>query len=66
MMRVVNEMHSWGATGDAFLSAFKNEKNGRIQHVMASDVTKMLKLAAAKKEYPELHGVPSTASTRTC
>ena len=58
MARIVNELHSWNAPGDTFLSAFKNEKTGKIQHVIADDVTKMLKEAAAKREYPELRGCP--------
>ena len=58
MALIVSDLHSWGAKGDTFLSAFKNKKTGAIQHVIATDVSKMLKLAAAKKEYPELRGVP--------
>ena len=40
------------------MSAFKNEKTGAIQHVIAEDVKTMLKEAAAKREYPELRGCP--------
>ena len=56
--RIVNELHSWNAPGDTFFLAFKNEKTGAIQHVIAEDVKTMLKEAAAKREYPELRGCP--------
>ena len=58
--RIVNEMHSWGTEGSTFLSAFKNEKTGQIQHVIAKDVSVLL-----KSENTRSYAVtPSIALTR--
>ena len=50
MARIVNDLRSWGATGDTFLLALKNKKTGQIQHIIAKDVSALLKQAAAKRE----------------
>ena len=57
LARVVNDMLTFTQDGEEFLSAFKNEK-GVVQHVIAGDISKALKWAAAEKEYPARRGIP--------
>ena len=53
---IVNDILSFTNDRTEWLSAFQNK--GRVQHVIASDISSALKFAAAKCEYPTERVIP--------
>ena len=57
LARVVNDLLTFTTDGEEYLSAFRNEQ-GQVHQVIAGDISKALKKAAAEKEYPARRGIP--------